>query len=153
MMRSVTEGLGIALRLNPSGNGGLPVLVSQGTFLRGKTTESYAGRLADVAGLCSNRKGRYGKIHDIGETMENKKKVGGCIVAGCGGAIVMIAIFAVAVTAFVMSVVKSSDAYTMAMERAESNPVVVEALGEPIEAGFMIMGSVQTSGPAGDANI
>lgn len=85
--------------------------------------------------------------------MENKKKVAGCLFAGCGGAIVIVLVLAMGIFAFVMNVVKSSDAYKMAMKRAEANPAIVEAIGKPIEAGFFVTGSIHTSGPSGDADV
>ncbi len=84
--------------------------------------------------------------------METKKGLG-CFAMGCGGLIVAIIGFAVVIFAVVMSIVKSSDVYAMAMERAESNPAIVEAIGKPIEAGFFVTGGINTNGPAGDANI
>jgi hypothetical protein len=48
---------------------------------------------------------------------------------------------------------KSSDAYGLAMARAQASPEVRAALGEPIQAGYMVSGRVNVSGPAGDANM
>ena len=47
----------------------------------------------------------------------------------------------------------SSDAYRLAVERAMSDAEVVEALGEPIEPGWFVSGSVQVTGPTGTADI
>ena len=85
--------------------------------------------------------------------MENKTKVFGCLGLGCGGLIVLIVVIAVGIFMAAASAVKSSDTYMMAMERAESSPAIVEALGKPIEAGFMINGSVNATGPSGHADI
>ncbi len=85
--------------------------------------------------------------------MENQKKVFGCLAVGCGGGLVLITLLTVAIFAFVMNVVKSSDAYKMAMEKAESNPAIVEAIGTPIEAGFFVTGSINTTGPSGNADV
>ncbi len=62
--------------------------------------------------------------------------VGGCVAS----------IFFVATTAM-----KSSDVYKDALVKAQSNPAVVEALGSPITTGFFTGGSINSSGPSGDA--
>lgn len=53
----------------------------------------------------------------------------------------------------VLGAVKRSDAYRGAVERARAHPAVVEALGEPIETGFFVSGSVEVSGPGGQASL
>lgn len=47
--------------------------------------------------------------------------------------------------------VRSSEIYAGALERAKSEPAVVEALGMPIEAGFWCSWSVSVRGSKGDA--
>ena len=54
---------------------------------------------------------------------------------------------------FVMGLLKSSDAYTMALETLRQNSRAVELLGEPIEDGIFPMGSVETSGSSGYADL
>ena len=49
--------------------------------------------------------------------------------------------------------IKSSDAYTGAMDRAQSNPAVVTSLGTPIEAGFFCSGNISVSGSSGKADL
>ena len=48
---------------------------------------------------------------------------------------------------------KSSDAYTDAMARASGDCRVTQALGSPVEPGFFVSGSVETSGPVGHAEL
>jgi hypothetical protein len=48
---------------------------------------------------------------------------------------------------------KSSEVYQVALERAQNDPEVQEALGTPIEAGFLVTGSIQTQGLSGDASL
>ena len=48
---------------------------------------------------------------------------------------------------------KSSEVYQQAMQMATTNPQVVQALGEPIEPGFMPSGSINISGPSGNADL
>jgi len=52
----------------------------------------------------------------------------------------------------VREMITSSPPYQMAMERTEGNPAVVDALGLPIEEGFVTSGNVSTSGTSGDAD-
>lgn len=72
--------------------------------------------------------------------------------------IVVIVVFAVVLFGggifyFVMNLLKSSDAYAMAMETLRSDSRAVELLGEPIEDGMFPMGSVETSGSSGYADL
>lgn len=48
---------------------------------------------------------------------------------------------------------RSSDVYTIAMQRARDNPQVIEALGAPIEPGWYLTGEMNTSGASGNANL
>lgn len=53
----------------------------------------------------------------------------------------------------VFGAIKSSDVYTQAVAEAQANPEVVAALGEPVEPGFLVSGSVEVSGPVGQADL
>jgi hypothetical protein len=64
----------------------------------------------------------------------------------CGGSIALIFVF-------VFGVIRSSEPYTEALARAKANPEVKAALGEPIEAGYWVNGSIDVSGPSGKAKI
>ncbi len=46
---------------------------------------------------------------------------------------------------------KSSVAYTAAIERVRSDPRAIKVLGQPIEVGFLVTGTIKTSGPNGEA--
>jgi hypothetical protein len=48
---------------------------------------------------------------------------------------------------------KSSVVYQEAMQAAQSNPRVIAVLGEPIREGFPIMGSIETAGLSGEADL
>jgi hypothetical protein len=48
---------------------------------------------------------------------------------------------------------KSSDAYKMALARAKADPRVVAALGSPIEDGFFASGNTNVSGTSGQADM
>lgn len=51
------------------------------------------------------------------------------------------------------ALLRSSDVATMALERARSEPAVVQALGEPIEMGLLVQGSVSREGSGGNAEL
>ena len=48
---------------------------------------------------------------------------------------------------------KSSQPYVDALEAAQSHPAVIEALGEPIEAGWMLSGNISLNGSSGEADL
>lgn len=73
------------------------------------------------------------------------------IVLGCVGLIVVGLCVAAGIVALVMGSLKQSDAYKTALEKVQASPAAVEALGEPIEPGFFLSGSVNVNGPSGDA--
>lgn len=72
----------------------------------------------------------------------------GCltILLGFGGFVALILMS-------VSRMMKSSDAYRQAVARAKASPAMVRALGEPIEEGFFVSGSINVSGPAGNADL
>ena len=53
----------------------------------------------------------------------------------------------------IMGSLKQSGAYTSGLEMATSDPRVQEALGEPIEAGWIVSGSVSVNGGSGEAEL
>ncbi len=63
----------------------------------------------------------------------------GCLVplVVCGGGVALI-------FSMVFGIIKGSEPYTEAVKRARAHPAVKEALGEPIEEGFMPTGSINT---------
>ncbi len=78
---------------------------------------------------------------------------GWLIPIGCLGMLLAFAAFVGAIFLLVTSVVKSSDVYREALARAEKDPRVTDALGSPLEVGWMISGSIETTGPSGQADI
>jgi hypothetical protein len=52
-----------------------------------------------------------------------------------------------------MSLLKTSDVYKIALKKAQSNRILVEKIGKPIKAGFMVTGTIKWAGPKGSANI
>jgi len=53
---------------------------------------------------------------------------------------------------FVMSLFKMSDSYKNALLIARENTAVIERLGEPIEPGLIVMGTINVNGGSGYAN-
>ncbi|TVR11636.1 MAG: hypothetical protein EA401_10565 [Planctomycetota bacterium] len=63
---------------------------------------------------------------------------GGCVV-GCG--------------ALLISLLTNSAPYSHAVATAEAHPAVVEVLGEPIEAGWLVQGSIETHNQDGEVDL
>ena len=51
----------------------------------------------------------------------------------------------------VFGVIKSAEPYRESIARAEKNPAVVQALGEPLKPGMIPSGNISVSGSSGDA--
>ena len=79
--------------------------------------------------------------------------------SGALGCISSIAIFLlvigciVGLAAVIMGSMRSSEVVQQAMRQLESNSQAVRALGEPIKLGWVITGSMSTSGESGDASL
>lgn len=72
---------------------------------------------------------------------------------GCLGIILLILAFAAGIIFLVMGSIRSSDVYKQALAKANANPEVVLRLGQPIQPGWMLSGSINVSGPSGDADL
>ena len=72
---------------------------------------------------------------------------------GCLTLIALAVMFVVCIVFFVFSVMKSSDAYKLAVARAKSDQRVVAALGAPISEGLFTSGKTNVNGPSGEADI
>jgi hypothetical protein len=55
--------------------------------------------------------------------------------------------------ASVMAMIRSSDAATESVLRAQSNPLVVQLLGSPIKEGWLVGGSINVTTDSGDAEL
>lgn len=75
------------------------------------------------------------------------------LLLGCAGVFVVcsgaIALLLVSVT----GAIRSSEPYRVGLEAARTSPEVAEALGEPIEPGFLASGSISVSGGSGEADL
>jgi hypothetical protein len=72
---------------------------------------------------------------------------------GCLTLIAMAVLFVACIVFFVFSVMKSSDAYKIAVARAKSDQRVVAALGTPISEGMFASGNTHVNGASGEADI
>lgn len=70
---------------------------------------------------------------------------------GCLGLILIVVAFICGIFFVVMSAMKSSEVYQYALSKAKVDPTVAEELGEPIQDGWFVQGSINTSGSYGDA--
>ncbi|WP_454828283.1 cytochrome c oxidase assembly factor 1 family protein [Pseudoxanthomonas wuyuanensis] len=71
-------------------------------------------------------------------------------------AVALALLFAAAIAGFlalVMGMVKSSEPYQQAMARAQAEPAVSAALGEPIADGWFVQGNININGSSGDASL
>lgn len=72
---------------------------------------------------------------------------------GCLGTLVFFAGFIVLIMYFVVGMMKSSDAYDVAVAKARAHSLVQESIGSPIEEGVFITGRINASGPSGQASL
>ena len=69
-----------------------------------------------------------------------------------GAFAIMIAFFAL-IFFGIFGLLKSSDAYRLAVEKAKAHPAVVEALGSPVEEGLLVTGNINLNGSSGEADL
>jgi Cytochrome oxidase complex assembly protein 1 len=53
----------------------------------------------------------------------------------------------------VVSAIKSTDVYKVALARAKADPAVIEAVGSPIKDGFLMSGNTNVNGASGESNL
>jgi hypothetical protein len=75
-------------------------------------------------------------------------------VGGACGCLLTLGIFAlvIGIFAIVLGAIKDSDLYQDSLAQVRGNEQAVQALGEPIEAGWWVGGSMETSGSSGYAD-
>ena len=78
---------------------------------------------------------------------------------GCGGCLGLTLLCLVAfggmfwgIFSTVSGVFKNSEVYATSLSKAKASPAVQEALGTPIEEGFMFQGSINIDGNSGNAD-
>lgn len=72
---------------------------------------------------------------------------------GCGGMLALFAAFAVAMFVGIMGMVRESEPYSEGMRLLSADADAGEVLGEPIEPGWFVSGSIETSGSGGRASL
>ncbi|MEM7700121.1 MAG: cytochrome c oxidase assembly factor Coa1 family protein [Verrucomicrobiota bacterium] len=82
-----------------------------------------------------------------------KAPIGKIIGCGCGG-LILAAIGGIAVLVFgIFGALKGNAAYKDTLSAVQTNQGAIEALGEPIKAGFAISGSFNFNNGAGDVDL
>ena len=73
---------------------------------------------------------------------------------GCGCAlVVVIALFLAGMLGFTTFVMRASGGYREAVTRVQGDCEVQELLGAPVEAGWFVWGSTETTGPTGHSDL
>ena len=72
---------------------------------------------------------------------------------GCLSVVAAFVALLASIVVVVFGFLRSSDVYQYALEKASSNDAVVEALGEPVDPGWYLTGSIQVQGASGQADI
>ncbi len=72
---------------------------------------------------------------------------------GCLTSVAGVVAFAAGIVVVVFGFIKRSDVFEYAVTKARSSPSVIESLGEPIEPGWYLSGSINVNGPSGNADI
>ncbi len=72
---------------------------------------------------------------------------------GCLTTLLFFAAAVMVIASLVFGVMKSSDAYVLALARAKASPAVIERLGVPIKEGFFAGGNINVNGPSGEAEL
>lgn len=67
--------------------------------------------------------------------------------------LLLLGLFIAGIVMIASTAMKSNDVYKEAMARAQADPVLIERLGTPIEAGFFTSGSINVAGPSGNADL
>jgi hypothetical protein len=57
------------------------------------------------------------------------------------------------IAAIVFATIKHSEAYSRGVDLARHNNKVIELLGEPVETGWWVSGSINVSGSSGEADL
>ena len=72
---------------------------------------------------------------------------------GCLGLLALGAGVIALILSLVFGTMKSSDVYQQAFEKASKNQAVITEMGEPIESGWLVAGTINVSGSAGNADM
>jgi hypothetical protein len=72
---------------------------------------------------------------------------------GCFSVALLFLVFVGSILVIVFSAMKSTDVYKEALSRAKEHPAVLEALGSPIQDGFLVSGNTNMNGASGESNL
>jgi cytochrome oxidase complex assembly protein 1 len=72
---------------------------------------------------------------------------------GCFTVTLLFLAFVGSIVLIVFSAMKSTDVYKEALARAKTDPDVIEALGSPINDGFLLSGNTNVNGASGESNL
>jgi cytochrome oxidase complex assembly protein 1 len=72
---------------------------------------------------------------------------------GCLSIVAVVCAVVAAGAYFVFGTIKSSDVYQQALAKARSNQAVVGELGEPIEPGWLVSGTISVRDDSGNADL
>ncbi|HEY4638486.1 MAG TPA: cytochrome c oxidase assembly factor Coa1 family protein [Candidatus Udaeobacter sp.] len=72
---------------------------------------------------------------------------------GCFTVALLFLAFVGSILVIVFTTMKSTDVYKQAVARAKADPAVIEALGSPIEDGFLVSGNTNVNGASGESNL
>src|SRR5207248_7300523 len=75
------------------------------------------------------------------------------VAVGCLLSVLLAGGCALMVFFFATGLMKQSDAYKIALARAQANPAAIEAIGSPISQTGIVSGSINVNGPTGEANL
>jgi len=73
--------------------------------------------------------------------------------SGCLSIIGVIVIGIGLLVTLIFGVIKSADAYKIALEKAKASSAVVNAIGSPVKEGFFVAGSVNVTDSSGNADL
>jgi hypothetical protein len=76
-----------------------------------------------------------------------------CLPVGCAALVLLFAGAIAGLFALVAGSLRSSWAHAEGLRLARHHPDVVAALGEPIDTGWLVSGSIRVTGPSGEADL
>jgi hypothetical protein len=82
-----------------------------------------------------------------------QRHLGLTIAGGCAVLLAAALTFTLILFTFIFGMMRNSDAVKMALRQAQSNPIVAERLGTPLETGWFMSGNINVSGPSGHAEM
>lgn len=86
-----------------------------------------------------------------GKQGKNKWVLFGC--GGCLGLLVLLGLAGAGIFWFAMGALKKTDVFAETLKRAQASPEVQQALGTPIDTGWMLQGSMNVNNGNGEADL